>query len=69
MIDQDAQVALPLGHLDDLVRSGSIGSLTPSVASIMGYQPDAARLVDELVPQIVALAKQQAAQAALLAPL
>ena len=69
MIDQDAQVALPLGHLAELVRAGSIGSLTPSVASFMGYQPDAARVVDELAPQIVALAKQEAAEAALLAPL
>jgi hypothetical protein len=69
MIDQDAQVALPLGHLAELVRSGSVGSLTPSVASIMGYMPDAARVVDELVPQVVALAKQEAAEAALLAPL
>ncbi len=69
MIDQDAQVALPLGHLAELVNAGSIGSLTPSVASFMGYQPDAARVVDKLVPKIVALAKQEAAEAALLAPL
>lgn len=69
MIDQDAQVALPLRHLEHLVTAGTIGSLTPSVASFMGYQPDAARVVDELVPQIVDLAKQEAAEAALLAPL
>ena len=69
MINQDAHVALPLNHLAELVRTGSVGSLTPSVASFMGYQPDAARVVDELVPQIVALAKQEAAKAALLSPL
>ena len=69
MIDRDPQVALPLGHLAELVNAGAIGSLSPSVASFMGYQPDAARVVDELVPQIVALAKQEAAEAALLAPL
>jgi hypothetical protein len=36
---------------------------------MMGYQPDSAKVVDEVVPQVVAVAKEQAVQAALLAPL
>lgn len=69
MIQRDPQVALPLRHLQDLVTAGRISSLTPSVASFMGYQPDAARAVDQLVPRILAIAKEERAQAVLLAPL
>ena len=68
MIKADPQVALPLRHLEALVAEGRVGELAPSVLSFMGYQPDAARVVDELVPQIVAHAQAEDAQAALLAP-
>ena len=34
----------------------------------MGYQPDAARVVDEVVPRILAIAREERAGAALLAP-
>ena len=68
MIERDPQVALPLHHLQLLVAAGRVGALTPSVASFMGYQPDAARTVDELVPRVVAIAKEERADAALLAP-
>lgn len=68
MINQDPQVALPLRHLQSLVTAGKIGELAPSVISFMGYQPDAARVVDELLPPLVAAAQAQGVQAALLAP-
>jgi len=68
MIEGDPQVALPLHHLQEAVVAGRVGSLTPSVASFMGYQPDVARVVDELAPRIVAIAKEERADAALLAP-
>jgi hypothetical protein len=68
LIERDPQVALPLHHLREIVAAGRIGSLTPSVVSFMGYQPDAARTVDELVPRVVAMAKEERADAALLAP-
>ena len=67
-IAADPQAALPLGHLAELVAAGRIGALTPSVISFMGYQPDSAGMVDELVPPVVAQAKEEHAQAALLAP-
>ena len=69
MIERDPQVALPLHHLQEIVAAGRVGSLTPSVVSFMGYQPDAARTVDELVPRILAIAKEERAGVALLAPL
>jgi D-proline reductase (dithiol) PrdB len=67
-INLDPQVALPLRHLEDLTAAGRIGQLAPSVVSFMGYQPDSARVVDETIPQIVSIAKDQNVQAALLAP-
>ena len=68
MIERDPQVALPLHHLQKIITAGRLGTLTPSVVSLMGYQPDAARTVDELVPRIVAIAKEERTDAALLAP-
>jgi len=68
MVEQDAQAALPLRHLETMVDEGKIGELAPSVVSFMGYQPDAARVVDELTPQVVAAAHEARVQAALLAP-
>jgi hypothetical protein len=68
LIERDPQVALPLHHLQEAVAAGRVGSLTPSVASFMGYQPDVTRVIDELAPRIVAIAKEERADAALLAP-
>ncbi len=68
MIRQDARVALPLPYLQEMVENGELGSLAPSVVSFMGYQPNSARVVDEMIPQIVALAKAEEVDAALLAP-
>jgi hypothetical protein len=68
MIERDPQVALPLHHLRQISAAGRIGALTPSVVSFMGYQPDAARTVDELVPRVLAIAKEERADTALLAP-
>jgi hypothetical protein len=67
-IDADPQVALPLVYLKELDERGRIGSLSPSVVSLMGYQPDSARAAREMAPQVVELARAEGAQAALLAP-
>ena len=67
-VNADQQVLLPIGHLQELVADGQIGALTPSVVSFMGYQPDAARVVDETIPAILAIAATESAQAALLVP-
>jgi len=68
MIDQDTQVAVPMRLLEEMVYSGEIGELAPSVVSFMGYQPDSERVVDDIIPQILAHAKAENVQAALLAP-
>lgn len=67
-VNQDAQVLLPLRHLEAMVEEGKIGELTPSVISFSGYQPDIDRVIDEMIPQILQTAKDQQAEAALLVP-
>ena len=67
-VDRDPQVALPLRHLEQKEADGNIGRLAPSVVSFMGYQPDSARVVDEVIPEIVSHAQANDVQAALLAP-
>ena len=67
-VDADAQVLLPLRHLEALRDAGEIGELAPQTVSFMGYQPDVPRLVAETAPQIVAYAKEAAVRAALLVP-
>jgi D-proline reductase (dithiol) PrdB len=68
MVKQDPQVALPLDILRNMVHEGSIGQLAPSMISFTGYQPDSARFIEELIPQIVEQAQSEDIQAALLAP-
>lgn len=67
-VSTDPQVLLPLEHLQNMAAEGKIGALTPSVISYSGYQPDVSRILDELIPQILAAAKAQAADSALLVP-
>lgn len=66
-VNADPQVLLPLGHLQAMVTQGEIGALT-SVVSFMGYQPDVARLLEETIPAILKIAREEAADAALLVP-
>ncbi len=67
-VEQDPQVLVPLGHLQDMAAAGEIGELAPTVISFMGYQPDLTRVVDELIPLIVEAARKDGAHAALLVP-
>lgn len=67
-VNSDPQVLLPLRHLADRVAEGQIGALTPNVISFMGYQPVVTRVLDELIPAIIAAVKAEQAQAALLVP-
>lgn len=67
-VNMDAQVLVPLGHLHDLVKAGEIGSLTENFVSFMGYQPNAAQVVDETIPLIIEAAKAEQADAVLLVP-
>jgi len=67
-VNEDPQVLLPLKHLKELRSEGTIGSITSSFVSFMGYQPDVKRVVEELIPQIFDAVKKEEADAALLVP-
>lgn len=67
-VRQDPQVLLPLRHLEALATAGEIGELAPSVISIMGYQPDVTRLLDETIPAVLDIVLAEQAHAALLVP-
>lgn len=67
-VKSDPNTLLPLNHLRELVNDGKIGSLVPTVVSFMGYQPHAGRLLNETIPQIVALVKSEEVDGALLVP-
>lgn len=65
---RDRNSVYPLDRLHDLVAAGELGGLTPTQFSLMGYQPDWGRLLDEVVPSLVAAIAEQQPDAALLVP-
>jgi hypothetical protein len=67
-VDADAQVLLPLRHLEDFVEEGIIGELAPSMVSFMGYQPNVIRVIKELAQAILHVAQEEQIDAALLVP-
>lgn len=67
-IDSDSQVLVPLRVLEAMVGEGKIGSLAETVVSFSGYMPDVSRVLDELIPEVVGMAKEQQVDAALLVP-
>jgi D-proline reductase (dithiol) PrdB len=67
-VNEDQQVLLPLAHLRDLVAEGVIGELAPSVVSFMGYQPVIPRVLDQTIPALLAVARAEKVDGALLVP-
>jgi D-proline reductase (dithiol) PrdB len=66
MADSNSQ--LPLARLFEFESNGIIGQLNPVFWSFAGFIPDAARLVDEMLPKILERIKRYEVQAALLIP-
>jgi len=67
-VNEDAQVLVPLRHLESLVEEGVIGEISPSVISFMGYQPNVIRVLDDMIPLIRDVVKKEQVQGALLVP-
>jgi D-proline reductase (dithiol) PrdB len=67
-VDADPQVLLPFEHLEDMVNEGKLGEIAPVFVSFSGYQPNVIRVVKEIVPAIIKVAKEHRVQAALLVP-
>ncbi|PJF39408.1 MAG: hypothetical protein D6737_04665 [Chloroflexi bacterium] len=67
-VEKDPQVLIPLRHLEDMVNEGIIGGLAEHVVSVMGYQPDVSRTLDETIPAVIEAVKKEDVQGALLVP-
>ena len=67
-VQSDVNTLVPLARLLEFERNGIIGQLNPVFWSFCGFIPDAARLVDELLPKLTERIHRHEVQAALLVP-
>ncbi|MCA1578195.1 MAG: glycine/betaine/sarcosine/D-proline family reductase selenoprotein B [Acidobacteria bacterium] len=67
-VQQDMNAEVPIERLLEFENNGIIGQLNPVFWSFSGFTPDAARLVDELVPPLLERIARYEVQAALLVP-
>jgi D-proline reductase (dithiol) PrdB len=67
-VEEDSNSLLPLARLFEFEGNGIIGQLNPVFWSLCGFIPNAARLVEEMVPRLVERVKRYEVQAALLIP-
>jgi len=67
-VESDSNSLLPLGRLFEFESNGIIGQLNPVFWSCCGYVPDAAGMVDEMIPRLVERVRRYEVQAALLVP-
>jgi D-proline reductase (dithiol) PrdB len=67
-VQSDSNALLPLARLFEFESNGIIGQLNPVFWSFCGFIPDAAGLVEAMVPRLVESVKRYEVQAALLIP-
>ena len=67
-VQQDMNAEVPVERLLEFENNGIIGQLNPVFWSFSGFIPDAALLVDELVPKLLERINRYEVQAALLVP-
>ena len=67
-VDEDPEVLIPQRHLSQMVDEGRIREMAPSIISFGGFLRDVSRVVDELIPQMMDVARHEQADAALLVP-
>jgi D-proline reductase (dithiol) PrdB len=67
-VQADINALLPLERLFEFESNGIIGQLNPVFWSFAGFIPDAAALVEQMVPRLVERVQRYEVQAALLIP-
>src|ERR1051325_3540375 len=67
-VHQDVNSELPVARLLEFEQNGIIGQLNPVFWSFCGFIPDAAKIADELAPNLVERLQRYEVQAALLVP-
>lgn len=65
---EDYGTVFPLDALRELAEAGEMGAVAPRHVSFVGYQIDAAYVVNELAPAVAAVLADDGVQAALLVP-
>ena len=67
-VESDSNSLLPLERLFEFESNGIIGQLNPVFWSCCGFIPNAARLVQEMIPPLIERVRRYEVQAALLIP-
>jgi hypothetical protein len=67
-VEQDRNAQLPIDRLFEFSGNGIIGALNPVFWSFCGFIPDAAQLVDKMLPELVGRVTRYEVNAALLVP-
>lgn len=67
-VQRDINSQLPLPRLFEFESNGIIGQLNPVFWSFCGFIPNAARLVEEMLPRLIERVQKHQVQAALLIP-
>jgi D-proline reductase (dithiol) PrdB len=67
-VQQDANVQVPLERLNEFEINRIIGQVAPAFWSFCGFIPDAARFVEQTIPQLLDRLNRYDVQAALLIP-
>jgi D-proline reductase (dithiol) PrdB len=67
-IKQDLNVMLPLKRFREFEEEGIIGRLAPTCYSYYGFQSNAAELLDNAMPKVVAKMSEEGVEAVLLTP-
>jgi D-proline reductase (dithiol) PrdB len=67
-VQQDINSQVPIERLGEFSSNGIIGQLNPVWWSFCGFIPDAASMMDELIPRLVERVRRYEVQAALLIP-
>jgi D-proline reductase (dithiol) PrdB len=65
---QDTNAQVPIPRLYEFAGNGIIGQLNPVWWSFSGFIPDAARMTEKMLPELVASVKRYEVQGALLVP-
>jgi hypothetical protein len=65
---QDRNALMPIDRLAEFEGNGIIGRLNPVWWSFCGHIPDAAKLVEDMLPNLIGRVKRYEVQAALLVP-
>ena len=64
--DRDVNCMFPLDRLRELADQGVIGGIAPNAYSIMGFNPDPARLIEETAPELARRFQEEGADLVLM---